>query len=163
MGLVVVLSLYKCCPLTPSSNHTQPHPNNSPKVSQYVILLDKSFTKHCVRGSVMETNEKDQLRTLKLAGEIQAKVKLSPSRLQHHFSKHSPAFLCLAVFMQYHTHFRPFSSLLYNFSRAARQISLHQDLLCALQSQRGGGGACVSVSSLTGLFQFALEDSAAAQ
>lgn len=42
------------------------------------------------------------------------------------------------------THFRPFSSLMYGFSRAARHISLHQDPLSALPSQRGGEHLCVS-------------------
>lgn len=41
--------------------------------------------------------------------------------------------------VHYHTDFSPFSPSLYSFSRAARQISLHQDLLC----QRVGELLCV--------------------
>lgn len=64
--------------------------------------------------------------------------------------------------VHYDTHFRSFSSSLYGFYRAARQISVHQDLLCV----RGGEHVCVilwlSFFFKWQLFQFALEDTAAA-
>lgn len=148
MGLALVLCLYDCCSLTPPRHsHTQPHPNNSLKVCQiFVILLGESFSQCSIGSSVMKRNE------AVAGGKKCLTVHLEVDWRDLGQGQTFPSVLLLSfpvakVGALSHTHFRPFSSVLYGFSRAAREISLHQDLLCALQSRRGGEYVCVCVIS----------------
>lgn len=177
MGLALVFSLYDCCPLTPPTlthANTKLHPNNSPKVGQCLSFCLMTHFRQ-IGSYVIKRNEAiggddAELGTLKLTGDIQAKVRL-----------------CLITFTPVVLLFRASSCFSVSlFPQQEQCIITHTSGLSAphctaspklpgrylsikIYCVRGEGSFCVCIISDSvflqwKLFQFAvLEDTAAAQ
>lgn len=159
MGWALVFSLYDCCPLTPPTlthANTKLHPNNSPKVGQCLSFCLMTHFRQ-IGSYVIKRNEAiggddAELGTLKLTGDIQAKVRLclitfTPVVLLFRASS------CFSV-----SFFRSKSSALSHTLQAFQPLIVQLLLSCQadISPSRSivseGRGASVCVSSLTLFF-----------
>lgn len=138
---------------SPTHKHTQPHPNNSPQGGQYLSLCLMNHLPSTAAGRCDDGNSGRQRREfssvhLEVVWRDLGQGQTMPDCCQPSCGTFPSSLLPFFFFqwelaLHYHALQGLSAPALYSFSRAARQISLHQDLLCALQSQRGGEHVCV--------------------